>query len=218
MTERPRTALNVPGPFYVAKDECITCGAPEVEAPSLNRLEDGCHSCYFFRQPENAEDTYRALRAMAVSCVGAVRYGGTDPDILRRAAALGCAAQCDHAPPESKGLSRTHVTFHLDAPDAESVAESLAAAIAATSAYIKVVLGGTRLRYEYGAKAIFDVTVRRSDDGASRWLAILGDAIGGHIGCTVDDGLRSMPGVSDLRWYTAEEFRGRRRRWAPYPI
>jgi hypothetical protein len=210
VTERPRTPSNVPGPFYVAKDECITCGAPEAEAPSLIRHDDEHGSCYFYRQPDSADDTYRAIRALAVCCVGAVRYAGKDPDILRRAADVGSANQCDHPVRTRQAPPRTHVTFHFDAPDPESVAASLAASI---PSHMKIVQRGTRLRFAYHLGPDFDVTVRRSDDGAGRWLAIISGAE-----CTIHDAVRSMVGVRDLRWYAAEEYRGRRRRWTPYPI
>jgi ferredoxin len=183
VTERPRTPSNVPGPFYVAKDECITCGAPEAEAPSLIRHDDEHGSCYFYRQPDSADDTHRAIRALAVCCVGAVRYAGKDPDILRRAADVGSANQCDHPVRTRQAPPRTHVTFRLDALDVETVARSLASAVAP------------------------------SDDGAGRWVAIVDLDVG-----TIDDALRSLAGVSDLRWYTTEEYRGRRRQWTKYPI
>jgi hypothetical protein len=182
LTEPARTPRNVPGPFYVAKDQCTTCGAPEVEAPSLIRHDDE-HGCYFYRQPENADDTYHALRAMRVSCLASVRYGGTDPDILQRAADVGSANQCDHPVRTRQAPPRTHVTFRLDALDVETVARSLASAVAP------------------------------SDDGAGRWVAIVDLDVG-----TIDDALRSLAGVSDLRWYTTEEYRGRRRQWTKYPI
>jgi hypothetical protein len=222
VTERQRTPSNVPGPFYVAKDECITCGAPEAEAPSLIRHDEEHGSCYFHRQPGNADDTYHALRAMAVCCVSAVRYAGTDPVILQRAAAISAADQCDHPVRAQNAVPRTHVTFQLDGSDVQRVLESLAAALAATTSYIKVTRSAaTRIAYAYGAKTDVDVTVRRSEDGAGRWLAMVSRRhcpTMAHTGGPVDDALRSMPGVSDLRWYTAEEYRGRRRQWTAYPI
>jgi hypothetical protein len=44
MTE-DRTPKNAPGPFYVAKDECIACRAPEVEARGLMSFDDDHDSC-----------------------------------------------------------------------------------------------------------------------------------------------------------------------------
>jgi hypothetical protein len=80
-----RTPSIAPGPFYVVKDQCISCGAPEMEAPMLMARDDVNCSCYFRRQPETPDEEYRALRAVWASCCGAVRYGGDDPVILQPA-------------------------------------------------------------------------------------------------------------------------------------
>jgi len=75
---------NAPGPFAVLKDHCITCGAPEAEAPDLMAHDDEANSCYFRRQPMTSDETDRAIRAVQVSCCKAVVYRGTDPEIVRR--------------------------------------------------------------------------------------------------------------------------------------
>jgi hypothetical protein len=73
---RPRHPLNAPGDFYVEKDSCILCGAPEVAASGLmGHSDDGC---YFIKQPQTEQEIDHAITAIAVSCVSAVRYGGTD--------------------------------------------------------------------------------------------------------------------------------------------
>lgn len=41
-----RYPQNVPGPFFVGNEQCITCGAPENEAPSLMAHDKNGH-CYF---------------------------------------------------------------------------------------------------------------------------------------------------------------------------
>src|SRR6185312_16745977 len=92
-----RTPRNASGPFYVVKGGCISCGAPEAEAPDLMAFDERETSCYFRRQPETPDETYRAVRAVRVSCCEAVRYGGTDPAILARLA--------------SNARVRNHVTF-----------------------------------------------------------------------------------------------------------
>lgn len=79
-----RTPKNAPGPFYVAKDECIACRAPEAEARGLMSFDDGHDSCFFERQPMTPEEEYRAIRAIWASCCGAVRYGGSDPNVIAR--------------------------------------------------------------------------------------------------------------------------------------
>jgi hypothetical protein len=97
MDEKPYPPYpkNAPGPFYVEKGCCICCEAPSHEAPDLiAHDEDGGH-CYFKRQPETPEEVERAIRACRVSCVGAVRYSGDDPEILRRFRELGSIDSSD---------------------------------------------------------------------------------------------------------------------------
>jgi len=81
---------NAPGAFYVQKDLCITCGAPESVAPNLigsfldpsgtNRTSH----YYFKKQPESAEELDRTIKAVQVSCCGAYRYAGADPDVKEK--------------------------------------------------------------------------------------------------------------------------------------
>jgi hypothetical protein len=51
----------------------------------------GLH-CVFTRQPKTAQEIERAIGAMCESDVCGIRYGGTDPAILRRIAARGGCA------------------------------------------------------------------------------------------------------------------------------
>lgn len=89
-----RFEKNVPGDFYTT-GECMACDAPESEAPDLLApLEGDNYDTYFIKQPETAE---RACRALEVCCVAALRYGGTNPEIIRR---LGNNPEyCDHLLP-----------------------------------------------------------------------------------------------------------------------
>ncbi len=91
MTDFPvdPTSSNVPGPFYVSRDECMACGAPEHEAPELMAFDEERFSCYFRRQPETPEEVEHAIRAVWASCCRAVRYAGNDPKILKRLRELG---------------------------------------------------------------------------------------------------------------------------------
>ena len=89
---------NAPGPFYVEDQLCTCCEAPYLEAPTLMEADDEKGSyphCYFKRQPETPEETEQAIMACVVSCVGAVRYGGHDPEILKRFRQLHCESACD---------------------------------------------------------------------------------------------------------------------------
>jgi hypothetical protein len=92
---REATPQNAPGDFYVAKDRCITCGAPEAEAPALMGFDDAAQSCYFRRQPATPAEVEQAIRAVWVSCCEAVRYQGVDPEVQRRLIALGGSASID---------------------------------------------------------------------------------------------------------------------------
>jgi hypothetical protein len=87
-----RFRLNAPGDFFVEDGRCIACTAPEHEAPELmaHAEDEGLnYHCYFRRQPETSEEIEHAVRAVYVSCCGAVRYGGSDPGVLARLERLG---------------------------------------------------------------------------------------------------------------------------------
>lgn len=81
---RHRFRKNVPGPFYTTGD-CLACDAPEHEAPDLLAPLTGDNGdTYFVRQPKTTAEVERACRALEVCCVAGLRYGGTDPKIIRR--------------------------------------------------------------------------------------------------------------------------------------
>jgi hypothetical protein len=104
VTEPERTPLNADGDFYVVKDTCITCLAPQQEAPELIGLDEAT-GCYFKRQPQTPEELEHAIEAVCVSCVAAVRYGGSDPRILARLRAKEEKLRCD-APSTGGGIKR----------------------------------------------------------------------------------------------------------------
>ena len=95
-----RFEKNVSGPFYTT-GECMACGAPEDEAPDLLApLEGDNYDTYFVRQPTTPDEIERACRAIECCCVNALRYGGTDPRIIRR---LGNSVEhCDHILPNNE--------------------------------------------------------------------------------------------------------------------
>lgn len=86
---------NAPGDFYTT-GECLACALPESECPDCLAPLDGenCHT-FFLKQPESAAEIERACRAAKVCCVNAIRYGGTDPAIIRR---LGGTSLCCDKP------------------------------------------------------------------------------------------------------------------------
>ena len=88
---------NSKGDFYVENQACISCGAPEAEAPDLiehSKLEYG--HCYFKKQPTTSDELDRAISALQVSCISGIRYGGKDQAILKRLYDLGSQAECDY--------------------------------------------------------------------------------------------------------------------------
>jgi hypothetical protein len=95
---------SAPGPFYVVKDQCITCSLPTNVAPgNIQYHKRPCSSCptsltehcIVTRQPETPEELVSMIEVVAASCVEAYRYCGTDPEILRRLIEAGCKEQCD---------------------------------------------------------------------------------------------------------------------------
>ena len=89
-----RFPKNVEGDFYttgtIALDgewmgDCLWCGLPEMEASDLLApLDNDNLDTYFVRQPISPEEIERALSALEVCCVNALRYGGKDKNILKR--------------------------------------------------------------------------------------------------------------------------------------
>src|ERR1043165_9078149 len=95
---------SAPGPFYVVKDQCITCSLPTETAPEniqyhkrpcTNCPTSPTSHCVVTRQPETPEELVRMIKVVAGSYVQAYRYCGTDPDILCCLGEASCRAQCD---------------------------------------------------------------------------------------------------------------------------
>ena len=100
--EKKRYHLNAPGDFYVEDDSCIICMNPEEVAGSLMGFyEDNSNSpefshCYFKKQPENPEELELAKQAVFSSCCGALRYAGTDPEVISDLKSKGVGFCCDN--------------------------------------------------------------------------------------------------------------------------
>ncbi len=94
-----RYSENVKGDFYVENQVCISCGAPEAEAPDLiehSKLEYG--HCFFKKQPQTLDEINRAINAMNVSCIAGIRYAGQNEAILGDFYDLGLENECDYKP------------------------------------------------------------------------------------------------------------------------
>ena len=239
MPEHRRTPLNVVGPFYVEADQCISCRAPEAEAPDLIRFDDTHGSCYFYRQPVGPDETLHAIAALSVCCIGAVRYAGADPEILRRLARVDVANQCDVPPPPGKPedtpsiVTFVHATLPSTRRDAAfPIAAYVAEALKARAPYLwvsatrSIAPGRAKFRYAMGPKPngpSTTATLRAANDGPGRWAMRVPHPRGGWASRQIHDILASTPDVSDLRWYTAREWTTWRRwhghgRWEQFPF
>lgn len=90
--EPKRYHLNAEGPFYVEDGECLACMAPEDTVPELMGFDEKHAHCYFKRQPKTPEELERAIEAVNVSDIEALRYAGEDPYVLERLSAHCCDA------------------------------------------------------------------------------------------------------------------------------
>jgi hypothetical protein len=87
---------NAPGPFYVIKDHCILCALPPETAPEnitwdAEFQRGGCtgspNHCRVERQPQTSDEVALVIEA--------IRYCGTDPEILSRFRERGLERLCD---------------------------------------------------------------------------------------------------------------------------
>lgn len=94
---------NAAGDFYIQRDQCIICMLPYNTAPEIFGFHDaslstGSHvgsHCYVARQPASPAELELTIEALNASCCGAVRYAGTDPDVITRIRKRGDASSCD---------------------------------------------------------------------------------------------------------------------------
>ena len=89
MSNITRHPLNAEGDLFVEYDMCLFCDAPRTEAPELIEYDEKGH-CYFKRQPQDPTELNHAIQAVRVSCIEAVKYGGSDADILQAIARPYC--------------------------------------------------------------------------------------------------------------------------------
>jgi hypothetical protein len=68
----------------------------------VGRNKGDYESCFFKQQPRTPGELDKVIAAMEVSCVPALRYAGTDAEILRRLQENGLADRCDVLVPDDK--------------------------------------------------------------------------------------------------------------------
>jgi hypothetical protein len=99
-------ADNAAGAFYVIKDHCIICALPIETAPAsvswnrcIKKREEGedyrSLHCRIHKQPETKEEIRAMIEAAVSSCVEAIRYRGTNDDILAEFRKVGMERLCD---------------------------------------------------------------------------------------------------------------------------
>lgn len=109
-----RAPHNAPGDFYVEAGLCMRCCLVHGEAPDLmNDSGQPFEECFFRRQPQTPQELEQVIRAMCVTEVCALRYGGTDQSILWQLRSRGLAARCDHLPERRSYIDRV---LHLLSP------------------------------------------------------------------------------------------------------
>ena len=218
-----RTPRNAPGPFYVVKDQCMSCGAPEAEARGLVEYDEESSSCFFARQPRTDDETYRAIRAVWVSCSSALRYDGSDSKVTRRLCNVGDSKQVDHSSVVRFDTEpRRAATFGHPAVAASEVLVTIAQDLVAhyskaTFVELAADAGAAVVLYSWrsdlpGAR----LTVQPSWDGVGRW-SIRIDASDSHatrrIGVELDDAF-GRTGMREVRWYR----KLKSRQWESLPI
>jgi hypothetical protein len=103
-----RVAENAAGDFYVEEGMCLRCCLPHDHAPELlNDRTQEFQQCYFRRQPANPLEVEHAIKALDVSEVCALRYGGNDPGILAILRKRGMNVLCDETPEGQAWVART---------------------------------------------------------------------------------------------------------------
>ncbi len=216
-----RHRKNCDGPFYVAAEECMSCGAPEFEAGSLMSHDDAGH-CFFVQQPTTSGQLNSAIRAVWASCCGAVRYGGDDPSILTRLARLGELNRCDRRPSQQVPIAiRDHARFEYQNPACESSATSCIELImrslsgsmmlkysgSRASDFHQAVTGGSFL-FNFGSPEVpHMIRIHLNHDSGNQWLLRLSENETARIGIAmlIDKALQHDRSFQGIQWLTENQ-------------
>jgi hypothetical protein len=232
---RDRHARNCESPFYVEKDQCISCGAPESEAEGLIAHDAEGH-CFFVRQPVTENETNAAIRGVWATCCGAVRYGGNNPQILVRFAELGMSHLCDGQPsnddgqvvrscasfvyPVSKGIFpkrrslRQIIDYLADSLGKRPGLEHFAFRCWWNQASFRVRWG------KIGNECGYAVQIRVVYESDEHWLLRISGHEISHIAWAIqiDKALQKNPEFRSIRWFSENEWlaAGNRGKQHPY--
>jgi ferredoxin len=216
-----RNPSNCDGPFYVVRDECIACGAPESEAGDLMSHDDS-GQCFFVRQPSNPHEVDAAIRAVWSSCCAAVRYGGGDPAILTRFANLGELSRCDvHPSPEPPIVVRDCARFEFRNPDSDAsiraelksimnfFSESMSNKYSQNSGFRRWSSSGS-FSHQWGGppfKHTFSIRFHFQNEGKGRWLLRMSENDYARTGMAIriDSAVRRSDLFQGIRWFSEDE-------------
>lgn len=210
MLPRKRYALNVVGPFYVEDGCCSSCGVPPSIAPALFAENEHEHEhCYVQRQPANEAETDAMIRVIATQELGCIRYGGSDPTILRRLVEAGEGDQVDQPAPRGVvPIRRDHVRFAAKPRPTSWTARELLERMVAFNARWRT----TSLHERSGTSA--SVSVAWFEDDYHRIDAFISNEsrvwIVRHRGPprlsdSIHDWLVEDPAFDSVRWQTREQ-------------
>jgi hypothetical protein len=199
------------GDFYIRNGECITCGAPQAEAPDI--IEHGMDGhCYFKKQPQTETELDQAINAMMVSCISALRYGGTEEKILKRLYEDGMADLCDNIPEGKYSiLVRDRVSFNFEGL-MDELANFLIAKFTSMGAHVRIEnVTNNHIdhfsfvkRWAGGHSGLMYDCTRKTDDGYSLQICTekgktINEITG--IGALLHDFLKVDPRITNIKWF-----------------
>jgi ferredoxin len=200
------------GDFYINNGDCISCGAPQAEAPDI--IEHGSDGhCYFKKQPQTEIELDQAIGALMVSCISALRYGGTEEKILKRLYEDGLSELCDRIPIEKYTiLIRDRVSLNFDGR-IDELASFLIQKYISIGTHVKVEKvksdGSHHFsfvkRWTGGANALIYNCDKRDDGGYTLKIGTENEKeFGGMIGnaCLLHDFLKTDSRITNIRWFT----------------
>jgi hypothetical protein len=217
MSDKPKPyPKNVEGDFYVEDGCCITCLVPEFYAPSLMAFDETDSHCFVAKQPTNEDELYQAIKATWAAEIQCIRYGGQNPQILRRLIEAELVDCCDqkHLIGKIEPLLRNHTTF--ENPEIQSELEIASQfreyILMQSTEYLhykasKIVTDklGITFAFSWYEETYYSVWFNRIQSTNSWHIfhSPNNKKIGSRgISVTIDEWLRSTKTVVNIKWYT----------------
>jgi hypothetical protein len=180
--------------------------------------DDNKH-CFFARQPDTPEEVEQAMHATWASCCGAVRYGGTDAEIIGKLAILRSYDSCDEKlTPEPSGEIRSCARFDFLAAQPKAPVRSRLKQLlhklesGLTSDYCKSSSlrlwwskGSFRLNWGVpGLRCVIGIQIQH--ESGNRWIVRVRDNDTAKISFTlaVERVLRAQDSFRNVEWFAEE--------------